>query len=177
MAMIDIKALLLLPPENIKCVCVILVNWRGVSGERKNGHPFFVLDVGQMLIPSDGWVFCMLFFTWRGVAKGVRREREKSDVFSLLPSPYWIKCRKWADMATAHWQKEPELLSASLTCCVYSRSCIRAAAAGGGVGPAGSQSALAAPVRRLPGGVVVTYIIPTLSLPATTHRVCVCIVC
>jgi hypothetical protein len=55
MAMIDIKALLLLPPENIKVfVFVILVNWRGVSGERKNGHPFFVLDVGQMLIPSDG---------------------------------------------------------------------------------------------------------------------------
>jgi hypothetical protein len=58
------------------------------------------------------------------------------------------------------------------------------AAAGDGVGPAGSQSALAAPVRRLPGGVVVTYIIPTpLSLffssltASATHRVCVCIVC
>lgn len=44
------------------------------------------------------------------------------------------------------------------------------AAAGGGVGPAGSQSALAAPVRRLPGGVVVTYIIPTpLSLFLSSH--------
>lgn len=99
-------------------------------------------------------------------------------MFSLFfHSLIGLNAQKMGGYGDCTLAKGTRVLSASYVCTLVP---VRAAAGDGGVGPAGSQSALAAPVRRLPGGVVVTYIIPTLFLSShcqqqPTGCVCVCV--